>query len=213
MIYLTEISFQRKTAVNYTLTVDPLVASDMDYCIKTWMGQIPEIACRPWRSSDLREGIRVTGWRRDKPGMPADKIYVGHWELSYTAGEKATFTTRFIPLRRAGRSARDAAAGRLNPEIAYQQWLSERLIDIADAASTDSVEIERHFHRRVLRKISRDREHSEVQYELIPVVDATVQMTVKHPDDFEAWLLAGVGPQKVFGYGAFIPTPEKRKSP
>ena len=49
MIYLVEISMPRKAVVDATLMVDPLVASDLDYCLKTRMADKPSIACRPWR--------------------------------------------------------------------------------------------------------------------------------------------------------------------
>ena len=59
------------------MSVDPLVASDLDYCIKTWMADKPSLACRPWRAAILRDAVRITGWR-DEPAIYSEKsVYLG----------------------------------------------------------------------------------------------------------------------------------------
>ena len=72
MLYLTEISIPIQSAIEATMSVDPLVASDLDYCIKTWMADKPSLACRPWRAAILRDAVRITGWR-DEPASYSEK--------------------------------------------------------------------------------------------------------------------------------------------
>lgn len=213
MLHLTEISLRRAAAVEATMVVDPLVAADLDYCLKTWMRERPSLACRPWRATTLRDGVRIAGWRREGPGDGGDGAYVGSRVISFEPGQKLTFSTRFIALRRNPRTRRDAADGYQNPVAAYETWLKERLIDISSAAATDSVTIESHAQRLVLRKTNRDRLRTRVQQEIIPVVNAIVEMTVRDATKLEEWLLIGVGPQKGFGYGAFLPAPDTREAP
>jgi hypothetical protein len=210
MIFLTEISLKRSIAVDVTLTFDPLVAADFDYCLKTWMASVPDVSCRPWRATPLREGARITGWRRDAPKGGSRDFYTGARPVSFAVGERVTFATRFIALRRNPRGSRDAADGRTSPVLAYTAWLNERLIDISPAASTEAITIEHFALRRVLRKVAKNPYAARVSPELIPVVDATVAMTVKNTARLEEWLLVGIGPQKGFGYGAFLPVPEMR---
>ena len=210
MIYLTELSLRTKAAVDATMTIDPLVASDLDYCLKTWMADKEGLACRPWRATTLREGSRITGWRAAPPMRNGVDAYLGHREFTVERDQPVSFAGRFIALRRNPRVTRDAATGRTDPAAAYEAWLRERLVDVMPAASIDSVVIDHFDTRRVLRKVSRERRDARVQQEAIPVVEATVAMTVLDPAGLETWLLKGVGPQKAFGYGAFLPTVDER---
>jgi hypothetical protein len=210
MIYLTELSVPRTAAVDATMAYDPLVASDMDYCLKTWMADKPAIACRPWRASSVRDGVRITGWRREAPGAGASGAYVGTREVSFSVGQSLAIAGRFIALRRVKSMARDAAAGRADPKAAYQTWLRERLVDLMPSATVDGITIESFHQRRVLRKVAHGREMTRVREELIPVVEALVLLTVQVPTAVENWLANGLGPQKAFGYGAFIPTVDPR---
>jgi hypothetical protein len=212
MIYLTEISLPRKAAIDVTITYDPLVASDMDYCVKTWMANQPSVACRPWRASFVKDGIRISGWRREAPFSETRGAYVGVNEVALSAGRLLALAGRFIPLRRVKSVARDAAAGRADPAAAYEVWLRERLIDVMPHATVDDITIEGFHQRRVLRKVVHERERTRVREEVIPVVDATVLLTVCVPAQVEDWLVGGVGPQKAFGYGAFIPTVDPREA-
>jgi hypothetical protein len=211
MIYLTEISVPRKAAVDAAMTYDPLVASDMDYCLKTWMADKPSIACRPWRASSMRDGVRITGWRREAPGPGTSGAYVRTKEVSLSVGESLAVAGRFIALRRVKSAARDAAAGRTDPKAAYEAWLRERLVDVMPSATVDEITIEGFHQRRVLRKVAHERERTRVREELIPIVEAVVLLTVYVPAAVEDWLANGVGPQKAFGYGAFIPTVDPRE--
>ena len=210
MIYLTELSLRTKAAVDATMTIDPLVASDLDYCLKTWMADKEGLACRPWRATTLREGSRITGWRAAPPMRDGADAYLGHREFTVQRNQPVSFAGKFIALRRNPRVTRDAAAGRTDPAAAYEAWLRERLVDVMPAASIDNISIDDFGTRRVLRKVSRERRDAKVQQEAIPVVEATVAMTVLDPAGLETWLLKGVGPQKAFGYGAFLPTVDER---
>ena len=213
MIYLTELSLKTKAAIDATMTVDPLVASDLDYCLKTWMADKEGLACRPWRATTLRDGSRITGWRASPPVHNGTNAYLGHREFTVKRDQPVSFAGRFIAFRRNPRVTRDAAAGRADPALAYEDWLRERLIDVTPSVTIDSVAIDGFATRRVLRKISRERRDARVRQEAIPVVEATVAMTVLDPTGLEAWLLGGVGPQKAFGYGAFLPTVDGRSGP
>ena len=210
MIYLTEISVPRNAAVDAAMTYDPLVASDMDYRLKTWMADKPSIACRPWRASSVRDGIRITGWRREVTGSGPQGAYVGTKEVSLSVGQTLAIAGRFIALRRVKSAARDAATGCADPKAAYSTWLHERLVDVMPSATVDGITIEGFHQRRVLRKVVHGREMTRVREELIPVVEAVVLLTIRIPAAVEDWLATGVGPQKAFGYGAFIPTVDPR---
>jgi CRISPR associated protein len=212
MIYLTEISVPRKAAIDAAMTYDPLVASDMNYCLKTWMADKPSVACRPWRASSVGAGVRITGWRREAPGSGVQGAYVGMKEVSLSVGQSLAIAGRFIALRRVKSAARDAAAGRADPKAAYKAWLRERLVDVMPSATVEEITIERFHQRRVLRKVAHERERTRVREELIPVVEAVVLLTVHIPAAVEDWLASGVGPQKAFGYGAFIPTADPREA-
>jgi hypothetical protein len=212
MIHLVEISLPRKAAVDAAMTYDPLVAADIDYCLKTWMADKPAMACRPWRASVMRDGVRITGWRRAAPGPgpAAPGTYIGTKQVSVAIGRPLVVAGRFIAQRRVRSTARDAATGRADPKAAYKAWLQERLVDLMPSATVDDISIDSFYQRRVLRKVIHARERTRVREELIPVVEAVVLLTVHVPEAVENWLLNGVGPQKAFGYGAFIPTVDPR---
>jgi hypothetical protein len=210
MLYLTEISIPIQSAIEAAMSVDPLVASDLDYCVKTWMADKPSLACRPWRATIAGAALRITGWR-DEPASCSEKsVYLGAREVSLQAGETLALAGRFIALRRAKNRARDAAAGREDPEGAYATWLRERLIDLMPFASIEQTRIDSFSARRVLRKVGHGREHTRVASEVIPIVDATILLTVRDPVGVERWMRFGLGPQKAFGYGAFLPTIDPR---
>ncbi len=211
MLYLTEISIPIQSAIEATMSVDPLVASDLDYCIKTWMADKPSLACRPWRAAILRDAVRITGWR-DEPASYSEKsVYLGTRVVSLQAGQTLALSGRFIALRRTKNRSRDAAAGREDPEGAYDAWLRERLVDLMPFAGIEQTRIDRASRRRVLRKVAHCREHTRVALEIIPMVDATVLLTVRDPVKVERWMRLGLGPQKAFGYGAFLPTIDPRE--
>jgi hypothetical protein len=205
VLYLTEISISIKAAVDTTINLDPLVASDIDYCVKTWMADKPSLACRPWRATSQRGAVRITGWRGTAASYHDRAVYLGTRPIALQAGQRLALTGRFVPLRRSKAGTRDAAKGRADPAVAYGAWLQERLVDLMPFATLDEVRISASTHRRVLRKVAHGREHTGIREELIPVVEADVLLTVGEPASVEAWLLHGLGPQKAFGYGAFLP--------
>ena len=100
MLYLTEISVPVQTAIDATLIVDPLVASDLDYCVKTWMADKPSLACRPWRAAIVRDAVRITGWRNEPATYREKTVYLGTHEVSLAAGQDLALTGRFVALRR-----------------------------------------------------------------------------------------------------------------
>lgn len=210
MLYLTEISIPIKAAIDTTMSLDPLVASDIDYCVKTWMADNPLLACRPWRATSQRGSVRITGWRNTAAASKDRAVYLGTRTISLQIGQLMALTGRFVPLRRCKAGMRDAAKGRSDPDVAYEAWLRERLIDLMPFAAIDESQISAKTHRRVLRKVAHGREHTRVREELIPVVEANVLLTVHEPARVETWLLHGVGPQKAFGYGAFLPAVDSR---
>jgi len=211
MLYLTEISMPIKSAIEATMSIDPLVASDLDYCVKTWMADKPSLACRPWRAAFLRDAVRIIGWRDEPASCNDQSVYLGTREVSLQAGETLALSGRFVALRRTKNRSRDAAAGREDPEGAYTAWLRERLVDLMPFASIEQTRIDRFSRRRVLRKVAHGRERTRVASEVIPMVDATVLLTVCDPVGVERWMRLGLGPQKAFGYGAFLPTIDPRE--
>lgn len=210
MLYLTEISIPVKAAVDTTISLDPLVASDIDYCVKTWMADNPSLACRPWRATSQRGAVRITGWRCTAAASQNRAVYLGTRAISLQIGQLLALGGRFVPLRRNKSGMRDAARDRANSVAAYEAWLQERLIDLMPYAIIDEMRISASTHRRVLRKVAHGREHTRIREELIPVVEADVLLTVREPARVEAWLLHGLGPQKAFGYGAFFPIIDPR---
>jgi hypothetical protein len=206
MLHLTEISTPLQSVIDSTMLYDPLVASDFGYCVKTWMADKTEVACRPWRAVVTGNAVRITGWR-DTPAHNHEKsVYLGTQTFLLKTGETLALSGQFIPLIRTKHRARDAAKGRENADEAYTAWLRERLVDIMPFAHIEQTRIDKHTQRRVLRKISHARENTQIASELIPVVDATIVLTVRNPEKIENWIKLGLGPQKAFGYGAFLPT-------
>ena len=200
-----------KGRVDAAMTYDPLVAADMDYCLKTWMADSPPSRARPWRALSVRDGVRISGWRREAPGSAVGAGTSEQKDMSLLVGRPIALAGRFIALRRVKSAARDAAVGRADPKAAYSAWLQERLVDVMPSATVDGITIEGFHQRRVLRKVAHGREMTRVREELIPVVEAVVLLTVRIPAAVEDWLAKGVGPQKAFGYGAFIPTVDPRE--
>ena len=207
MLYLTEISLPLQRAVDATLLVDPLVATDLDYVLKTWLAGQQSLAPRPWRAAAVGHGTRITGWRAEEPTQ-SDAAYMQHRAYQLEVGSHATFSCRFIPVRRAKQRRRDAAADHPDPLAAYQTWLRERLIDVQPGATVDAIEIVNTYQRRVLRKFHSRQDGTRM--ELIPVAEATIMLTVTDPSFVEKWLLTGVGPQRAFGYGAALPVLDPR---
>jgi hypothetical protein len=208
MLHLTEISIRTREAVDAAMALDPLIAGDLGYCLKTWMADKPGLACRPWRATTLRDGTRITGWRREPPQAGCSAIYAGSREFAIRPGQSLTFSARVLARRRNPRRVSDAAEGRADPRAAYEAWLWERLVDVMPFARIDAVLIEGFRSQRVLRKVSRTTGRTRVREECNPVVDATVCLTAHDPERVEDFLLVGLGPQKCFGYGAFIPIPD-----
>jgi hypothetical protein len=215
MIHLTEISIPRDVVTDTALKFDPLVASDADAACKTWLATQPGIAPRPWRLTSLGSAFRIVGWREHSPGPSSKPVYLGTRAISFEPCQTVRFATRVVPLRRQGRTdkrptrrTRDAADGYLDPAVAYRSWLLERLIDLGAVARLDDLSIAAHAVRKTLRKTGRAREATIVSRLVMPLADALVTLTIINPAHFEAWLLQGVGPQKVFGYGAFLPVEE-----
>jgi hypothetical protein len=131
--------------------------------------------------------------------------------ISLSVGQPLAVAGRFIALRRVKSIARDAAAGRADPKAAYEAWLRERLIAVTPSATVDAISIEGFHERRVLRKVGHKQERTRVKEQSIPVVEAILLLTVRAPAEVEDWLVRGVGPQKAFGYGAFLPTVDPRE--
>jgi hypothetical protein len=119
MLYLTEISVPVQTAIDATLIVDPLVASDLDYCVKTWMADKPSLACRPWRAAIVRDAVRITGWRNEPATYREKTVYLGTHEVSLAAGQDLALTGRFVSLR----GARRIVLGTLRPDGRTQKAL------------------------------------------------------------------------------------------
>ncbi len=100
--------------------------------------------------------------------------------------------------------SRDAAEGCDDEFDAYNSWISERLIDVMPFFDVAHCNICTIAKRRVLRKFG-NHSRSKVKEEVIPVVTAELSGVVRDEAGFEHWLAKGVGPQKAFGFGAFLP--------
>jgi hypothetical protein len=157
--------------------------------------------------------MRITGWRNEPASYGEKSVYLGAREVSLRTGETFAFSGRFIALRRVKNRSRDAAAGREDQEGAYATWLRERLVNLMPFADVEQIRIDRFSRRRVLRKVAHGRDHTTVAHAVIPMVDATVLITVRDPVGVERWIRLGLGPQKAFGYGAFLPTLDPREHP
>jgi hypothetical protein len=207
MIFLTEISVPIRVIRDTALRIDPLVASDPGYAAKTWLSQFPAVAPRPWAGFPAGDILRIIGWRSEKPDLPDRPAYAGYRSMVLETGEEMALTGSVVALRRI-RHERifDAAEGRDDKAAAYKAWLDERLIDTVPFLEIRSCAVIGHARRRVLRKAARRPEGLKiVKTELIPVVTAELTILVKDPIAATNWLLKGVGPQKAFGFGAFMP--------
>jgi hypothetical protein len=169
------------------------------------MANKPFIACRPWQATSSDGHLRITGWRREPTvgGIPG--VYIGSREMTFCVGKSLAIRGKFVAMRRSKRPIRDAAAGWVDPIAAYEGWLRERLADILGFANLERLVIDRYSSKQVLRKFDHRRDHTRVRSETIAEVEATLHIKVKNPSELEAWMLKGVGPQKAFGYGAFLP--------
>lgn len=212
MLYLTGLSVPLRDVTDATMAVNPLVASDLDYSIKTWMASRPNIVCRPWRCISSHPVIRIMGWRSTPPEQAEPSVNVSVRSISFKEGECVALTGQFIPIRRQGKTSkreykreRDAAEGRADPATAYVAWLRERLIDVMPAAEIQEIRIEGARHSQVLRR-SFENGITTIHRPRIPIAEATVRMKISNAAGVEAWLLKGLGSQKAFGYGAFVPT-------
>lgn len=216
MLHLTELSVPPRNVTDATMEVDPLVASDLDYSIKTWMAGRPFLACRPWRCISSQPVIRIMGWRSTPPERPEQaeaSVFVSVRDFGLKNGQSIALTGQFIPIRRQGKAptrekgrAFDAADGRADRNAAYITWLKERLIDVMPAAEVQDIRLDRTRHSIILRKGGFRNGVATIQRVRIPVAEATVWIKVIDVAGVEAWLLKGLGSQKAFGYGAFVPT-------
>lgn len=102
------------------------------------------------------------------------------------------------------RLCRDAADGHDDERTAYRAWLLERLVDVMPFFDVGHYDVSAFVKKRVLRKFG-SHSRSTVKEEVIPVVTAQLSGVVKDQTGFEDWLVKGVGPQKAFGFGAFLP--------
>jgi hypothetical protein len=206
MLYLTELSVPALDVRSAALSTDPLVAADPGYAVKTWLSLHPDLAIRPWTAIPDGSTLRLLGWRSTPPAPTRGAIYVGWREVSLEADETLALTGTVIPLRRCKHVARDAAADRDDPIMAYTSWLRERLVETTSLMTVQSLAIRAHARRRVLRKaVRRGGGNKVVKAEVVPTATVDITITVKDPPAVESWLLQGLGPQKAFGFGCFLP--------
>lgn len=211
MLYLTELSVPVSAVRRDALEADPLVAADLSYALKVWLSRRDSVAMRPWRACAAGKSVRIVGWRSEAPDPKAVSggAYIGYRPFHLSAGDAVTLEGMFVPIRRVTRGgtvrmSRDAAEGRDDEVDAYKNWLSERLADVGQFFDIAQCDISTIARRRVLRKFG-SHAHSKVREEVIPVVTAEVSGVVRDESGFENWLVKGVGPQKAFGFGAFLP--------
>lgn len=218
MIYLTEISVPVGAIRDVVTRISPLTAPDPDYAAKAWMALDAHagVACRPWRQyRSAADRVRIVGWRKTPPSGAAlgAEVRVASRAVAIEPGEVLTLSALIVPIRRTKRVGRDAGGDCDDRAISYRLWLQERLVDIASALKIDDggIAIGNSATVRSLRKKQRrpasDRHAAEVTigYETFPRLEVTVTGQVTNPARVEEWLLQGVGPQKAFGYGAFLP--------
>jgi hypothetical protein len=210
MLHLVEISLLRSEAVDATRQVEPLACDDLRACAKTWMAIHEEVACRPWACIEAPGGnLRLVGWRSAPPApqITGSAAYVAHRSFGLSQGQSLTLQGEFAAIRRHGHVAYDAARGRLDKNAAYTAWLAERLIDLQAHAKLLGITIIAHVPTSGLRKArgktGRSKRLAEVRF---PAVRAEVELRVGDPAGVEAWLLAGTGPHKAFGFGCFVPS-------
>lgn len=211
MLYLTELSVPVSEVRRDALESDPLVAADLSYALKVWLSRRQNVAVRPWRACDAGKSVRIVGWRSEVPDLKSasGSTYIGYRPFHLCAGHAVTLEGNFVPIRRVTRGgtvrlSRDAAEGRDDEFDAYNSWLSERLIDVIPFFDVMHCSISTIARRRVLRKFG-NHSRSKVKEEVIPVVTAELSGVVRDEAGFEHWLAKGVGPQKAFGFGAFLP--------
>ena len=211
MLYLTELSIPLSLVRRTALVVDPIVAADQGYALKTWLSRHEGIAMRPWDAFPTEESVRLVGWRHQapQPSVLSAEIYASHRQFTCRDGEEISLVGKVVPLRRTSRNgtikrSRDAAEGYEAPNAAYEAWLRERLIDVMPYFDLRAFSITSTVKRRVLRKFG-VRSRQVVREQVIPVVTVEISGTIKNGAHLEEWLAKGVGPQKAFGFGAFLP--------
>ncbi len=211
MLYLMELSVPLSMVRRSALITDPIIAADQGYAVKTWLSGHEGVAMRPWGVFPAGESVRLVGWRHQAPQAStlSTEIYASHRQFTCRDGDELSFVGQVVPLRRTSRNgtirrSRDAAEGYEDQEAAYETWLRERLIDVMPCFDMRRFSITSTIKRRVLRKFGL---HScqVVREQVIPVVTAEISGTVKNEARLEDWLAKGVGPQKAFGFGAFLP--------
>ena len=211
---LIEMSIPRMDVRRTVRGIDPLVASDMGYAVKTcfavWGGGTP----RPWRIVGNSDIVRVIGWAAALPSQddfPED-VKLGATQLVLETGERMTLSGRLCAQRHRGKTntrptavyTDPAGVNCDDPEAAYLAWAIPRLRGIEPHAEIHSVTIDGFKHVRVLRKVVRGA-MKIVRSIVIPEIEVTVDMTVRNSGQVEQWLLAGVGPMKAFGFGGLFP--------
>ena len=211
MLYLTELSVPLSYVRRAALMTDPVIAADQGYALKTWLSRHDGVAMRPWRAFPAGESVRLVGWRRDAPdaSILSHQIYVSHRQFYACDGEPISLAGTIVPLRRTSRGgtvrlSRDAAEGYENEISGYEVWFRERLIDVMPYLDISDLSVISATKWRVLRKFG-ERSRKVVREQIIPVVTVELSGTVKSQTGVEAWLSRGVGPQKAFGFGAFLP--------
>jgi hypothetical protein len=211
MLYLIELSVPLSLVRRAALMTDPITAADQSYALKTWLSTQTGLAMRPWSAFPAGRSVRLVGWRRGMPqssSLPSE-VYVSHRQFTCHDCDKISLLGTVMPLRRTSRNgtirlSRDAAEGYEDRDVAYEAWLRERLIDIMPYFELERLSIISSVKRRVLRKFGL---HSRlvVRAQVVPVVTAEISGTVLNHAGLEDWLAKGVGPQKAFGFGAFLP--------
>jgi hypothetical protein len=211
MLYLVELSVPLTLVRNAALMIDPLTAADLSYALKTWLSTQAGLAMRPWNAFPVGQSVRVVGWRREAPKTStlASEIYVSYRKFDCRDGDKISLLGTVVPLRRTSRNgtvrlSRDAADGYEDQNIAYEAWLRERLIDLMPYFELHDFSIVSFARRRVLRKFGL-RSRQIVREQVVPVVTTQISGSVIDHVELEDWLARGVGPQKAFGFGAFLP--------
>jgi hypothetical protein len=211
MLYLVELSVPLTLVRNAALMIDPVTAADLSYALKTWLSTQAGLAMRPWNAFPAGQSVRLVGWRREAPQASTltSKIYLSHRKFECRDGDNISLLGTVVPLRRTSRNgtirlSRDAADGYKDQNIAYEAWLRERLIDIIPYFELHDFSIVSYAKRRVLRKFGLQ-SRQIVREQVVPVVTAQIGGSVIDHVVLEDWLVRGVGPQKAFGFGAFLP--------
>ena len=211
-MFLVEISVPGKVVRDIVMRTDPLVASDREYAIKTYLAA-HDVKLRPWTWRDgTGDVVRIVGWSAaPHPPLP-DGARVGHAEFSIVNGQRVRMISTLCAMRHRhkGRDESrrsiytDAADGADDPKAAYEAWAAGRFAGIQNAVDLHDLRIEGVKKQRLLRKVARG-SAKIVREILMPVLTVVVDLTVNDADAFIAWLGQGSGPGKAFGFGGFFP--------